>query len=278
MPDFFDRLIARGAQPPGGGMPSSGRAAHQAGGTSDPSAVTLALPRLPGPFERLATEPPDPFTGAIDESREADAAPAPTARAWPALGRLAGTQAAITPPPFLRAGTTPQAPGFGPPRPGEQSPARPVPADEAPLRPRVTPAGLVAEARTAALDLRSARAGRPTADPDQERGTPAGRASRQERSIVSPSPPRMLAVPASAVHATRPAATGDDARAGRAQPPAPPPVVVRIGRIEVRNATPERRERPARRRPGRAGPKLTLAEYLAAASGGRNGNWAGGGR
>ena len=80
----------------------------------------------------------------------------------------------------------------------------------------------------------------------------------------------MLAVPASAVRAALPVA--DEARTPRAQAPAPPPVTVRIGRIEVRNTSPDRRERQPNKRAGRAAPKQTLAEYLAAASGGRNGS------
>jgi hypothetical protein len=271
MPDFFDRLVARGAQRPGGGMSPSGHQASQA-------AVTLALPRLPGPYERPAAEPPDAFAEAVDQARAADTAPPSTARARPALGRLAGTRTAITPPPLAGGGTTSPAPGSATTRPGDQPPARPAPAQQALVLPGVAPAYLVASADGAAVDQASARARGPAAGRDQESGTPAGGASHQDHPTGPPPPPRTLAVPASAVRAARPAA--DDARTAMAQPPAPPPVVVRIGRIEVRNTSPDRRERQAKRRAGRAAPRLTLAQYLAAASGGRNGNGnpTGGGR
>ena len=159
---------------------------------------------------------------------------------------------------------------------GEQLSARPVPADPAGLLlPRATPAYLVTDAGAAAPDQASARASCPAADRDQEPRIPAGAVSRPEHAIPPPSPPRTLAIPASAVRAARPA---DDARTAQAQPPAPPPVVVRIGRIEVRNTSPDRRERQAMRRTGRAAPKLTLAAYLAAVNGGPNGTSTGGGR
>ena len=277
MPDFFDRLIARGTQQPGGGAPSSGQPAHRAGRSSDPGSgapVTFALPRLPGPFERLATEPPDPFSEAVDEAREVDAARPDTARARSALGSLAGTQAGITPPPPLRDAATSRAPGSATTVPGGQPPARTAPPQQAPLLPRATPVYLVADAAAAALDQASARASRPA------RGFPGGTTPRDppaSRGTIRPpyplTRPRTLAVPASAVRAARPAA--DEARTAQAQPPAPPPVVVRIGRIEVRNWGPDRRERQAKRRAGRAAPRLTLAEYLAAAGGGRNGSGVG---
>lgn len=279
MPDFFDRLIARGTQQPGGGTPAPGQPARPAGRASDPSsgaAVAFARPRLPGPFEWSGAEPPDAFLQAVDEVGEVGAGSPGTARARPALRSLAGTQAGITPPPLLRDSTTSRAPGSATTIPGEQPAVRPAPAQQAPLSPRATPVYLGAAA--AARDHPSARAGRPAADRDQERDTPAGTASRPEHHIPPPSQPRTLAVPASAVRAARPAA--DDARTAQAQPPVPPPVIVRIGRIEVRNTSQDRRERQAKRRARRAAPKRTLAEYLAAASTGRNGSGVstGGGR
>lgn len=273
MPDFFDRLIARGTQPSGGGMPSSGHPAHQAGRASDPNdgaAVTFAVPRLPGPFERLAAEPRDAFLEAVDEVREVGARSPGTARARPADGSLAGTQAGITPPSLLRDRTTSRAPGAATTIPGEQPAVRLAPVQQAPLSPTATPVYLGAEAGAAAPEHASARASRPAANRDQERDTPAGTASRPGHPIPPQSQPRTLAVPATAVRAARPA--DDDARTAQAQPPAPPPVIVRIGRIEVRNTSPDRRERQAKRRARRAAPKRTLAEYLAAASTGRNGS------
>lgn len=258
MPDFFDRLIARGT--PGGEAP----------------AVTLALPRLPGPFERPAAEPPDPFTEAIDEAAGGPGTP----RARPALGVLAGTRAAITPPPRPRDGAISRAPGGAPAVPGEQRPARPA----APQQPSAAQARLAADAGAGATDRASGPARREAAGRDLRRDTSDGAVGRgKERLTAQLSPPGMLVVPASAVRAARPA---DEARTVQAQPPAPlsplspllpalpaPPVVVRIGRIEVRNTSPERRERQVKRRAGaaRAAPKSTLAAYLAAASAGSTG-------
>ncbi|HTU76772.1 MAG TPA: hypothetical protein VMG38_24950 [Trebonia sp.] len=276
MPDFFDRLIARGAQRPGGGMTSSSQPDRRAGAASGPPPITLALPRLPGPFERLAAEPSDTFFEVIDESRQADGAPPGSARARPALGRLAGARPAILSPPLAGGPITAPAASPATPRPAGPSPAGPARAHPAPLLPRATPAGLVAGAAVTAAGPASVQASASAGGGDQERGSSAGRAGRAEHPIGPSSPPRPLVVPASAVHAARPAA--DAARTAAAQPAAPPPVVVRIGRIEVRDTSPGRRERPARRKPGRAAPRLTLAQYLAAASGGRNGGWPGGGR
>jgi hypothetical protein len=281
MPDFFDRLIARGTQQPGGRVPSSGQPSHEAGRASEPSAgatVAFALPRLPGPFERPAAEPADAFLEAVDEVRELDARPPETAQARASLGGPAGTQAAITPPPLLRGSTISRAPGSARAGPGQVLPTGAAPAQQAPLLPSATPAYLVSETGAAALDQVSARLGRPAADGDDKPDVAPSAASRPERPIPQPSPMRTLAVPASVVRAARAAA--DDARAARAQPPAPPPVVVRIGRIEVRNPSLDRRERQPKRRAARAAPRQTLAAYLAAASGGRNGNgiWQGDGR
>jgi hypothetical protein len=265
MPDFLDRLIARGTQQPGGGMPAPGP------GSGTP--VAFALPRLPGPFERLAAEPPDPFLETVDEVRDVYAARPATPQAWPAFGNLAGTQSAITPPPLLRDATTPPAPRPAASGPGEQPSARPAPPQQSPLLPGAAPVHLVSDARAAAPDQAPAGAlldpgGRPPGDP------PHGGAVRPS---IPPRPPG-LAVPASAVRAALPSA--GEARTAQAQPPAPPPVTVRIGRIEVRNTSHDRRERQADKRAGRAGPKQTLAAYLAAASGGRNssGVSTGGGR
>lgn len=280
MPDLFDRLIARGTQP-GKRTPSSGQPADGVGRASEPSsgaAVTFALPRLPGPFERPAAEPPDAFLEAVDEVREVDTPPPETARVRPGLGDLAGTQSAITPLPLLRGSTISRAPGSARTGPGQVLPTGAAPAQQAPLLPSAMQIYLVPETGAAALDQVSARLGLPAADGDHEPDVAPSAASRPERPIPQPSPTRTLAVPASVVRAALPAA--DDARAVRAQPPAPPPVVVRIGRIEVRNPNLDRRERQPKRRPARAAPRQTLAAYLAAASGGRNGNggWQGGGR
>jgi hypothetical protein len=272
MPDFFDRLIARGTQP-GGSMPSSGQPAHEAGPASEPSSgatVTFARPRLPGPFEWPATEPADAFLEAVDEVRELGARPPGTAQARPSLAGPAGTRAAITPPPPLRDSTISRAPGSARTGPGQELLTRTAPAQQDPLLPSATPVYLIPEAG-AALDQVSARVGRPAADGDHEPDVAASAGRRPEHPI--PPPTRPLAVPAIVVRAARPAA--DNARAAQAQPPAPPPVVVRIGRIEVRNPSLDRRERQPKRRAARAAPRQTLAAYLASASGGRNGNGVG---
>jgi hypothetical protein len=263
MPDFFDRLIARGAQRPGGGTSAPG---HR-------DAVTFARPRLPGPFERPAAEPSAPFLEVVDEGREVDPARPETPRVRPALGSLAGTRAPITPPPRFRDIATPQAPGSGATVPAEQPPVRPAPGRQAPLLPRATPYH-VADAGTAVPDQASARVSRLAADRDQERATPAGLASSPSRQpIVQPSPQRVLVVPASVV---RPAA--DDARTVQPPPPEPPAVTVRIGRIEVRDTSQDRRQHQTKQRARRAAPKTTLAAYLAAANAGQNGVSTGGAR
>lgn len=246
MPDFFDRLIARGTGRPSGEAPSAGLPAHhgyRAAGPGSAAAFTLALPRLPGPFERPAVGPPGTSLETADEVREVDAVPSGTARARRPLGSLAGTHVGIVRPPFPRGSTSS-------PRPGSTR----APGGQPPQATPVRAAGAAA--------------------PDQ----PPGRGSRPGYPTPALPAPRPLAVPASAVRAAWPAA--DDAPGATALQPATPPVVVRIGRIEVRNARPERRERPAQRRARRAAPKLTLADYLAAANGGRNGSGAtaGGGR
>jgi hypothetical protein len=276
MPDFFDRLIARGAPRGYGGL---GRPPVRRGGLGgivppegSSAAVTFARPRLPGPFELLAPERQDAFLEAVDEVREAGAAHPEPARARPALGSLDRTQAAITPPPLLHDDTTARAPGRAPAVPGEQPSVRPAP-QQAPILPSATPVHPAADAGAAAPDQASARVGRPAGEvwrggEPLHAGGPRGVGPRE---VAGPS--RTLAVPASAVRPARPAA--GEARTAQAQPPAPPPVTVRIGRIEVRNGGQDRRERQAKKRPGRVAPKQTLAEYLAAAGGGRNGSGAG---
>jgi DNA polymerase III subunit gamma/tau len=282
MPDFFDRLIARGTQQPGGGTPAPGQPGRRASGASDSgsgASVAFALPRLPGPFEGLATGSPDPFLEAVDETWEVDAARPQAPLARPALGGLAGTQAAITPSALLRDSATPRVPGRAPAVPGEQPPASPAPPQPAPLLPTGTPVHLAADAGAAAPDQASARASRP---PGGNGGAGSPSVSRRGLGGIVPprqaGPARVLAVPASAVRAARPAA--DEARIAQAPPPAPPPVMVRIGRIEVRNWGQDRREPQPKRRASRAAPKQTLAAYLAAANGGRtsSGVWPGGAR
>lgn len=267
MPDFFDRLIARGTQRPAPGQHAPGQPGGRAGragrvgGPSDEGPVAFALPRLPGPFERPSAEPPGGFIEAVDEVWEAHPG---TARTRLPLGTLAGTgtgtatPAAITPPPLLRDAATPLAQGRAAAVSAEQPPKTPAQRQQAQQLPRATPVPIAADAGAAALDHASSQ---PAADRQRDARATTG---PPERTIAQPSPPRMLAVPVSAVRAARPAA--DEARTGQAPPPAPPPLVVRIGRIEVRNTSPDRRERQPKRRTSRTGPKRTLAEYLAGAS------------
>lgn len=280
MPDYFDRLIARGTQQPGGRTPAHGQPGRRAASASEPgdpttgrAAVTFALPRLPGPFERPAAEQPDRFLEAVDEVWETGATRPPAPRARPDLGGLAGTQAAITPPPLLRDATTLRAPRQAMSGPGERPPGRPAPPQQAPLLAGATPVQPGADA--AAPQQASARPDLP--DPGEVWGGwqpfhAGGLLGAGPREVAGP-PGRILAVPVGAVRAARPAA--DEASAAQAQPPAPPPVTVRIGRIEVRDTSQDRRERQPNKRAVRAAPKQTLAEYLAAAGGGRNGSGVG---
>jgi hypothetical protein len=242
MPDFFDRLIARGGPP---------------GQTSE---VAFALPRLPGPFERPTARPPDAFIETIEETR--DVGPAPTAPPIPRSvpGVLSGPRS--SPPPLAPDGITTRAPAV----PGEPPPVRPAPARQPPPLPMATPEfpGPDAGITVAAKDQPSDRASRPSAE--SVRVTTAG---QPEHGSPEPPPalPRTLAVPATAVHSVQAA---DDAGGAQAQSPEPPVVTVRIGRIEVRDTSQDRRERPAKQRARRPAPKLTLAAYLAAADAGQN--------
>ena len=228
MPDFFDRLIAR-ARPP------------------EASDVAFAYPRLPGPFERPAAPPPDPFIETIEEVREAPAR-MPDPRPAPSIP----TPATRSNPPALKADSrTPQAP----PVRDEPPPPRPAPAQPPTPTPVATP--MLLEPETAPADQSPDRPSRPIAD--QERVTIVTRPEQ----APPPAVPRPLAIPAAAVHPAQDRVNPP--------PPEPPVVTVRIGRIEVRDASrdSDRRERPkknqAKRRPA---PKLTLAAYLAAATGG----------
>lgn len=264
MPDFFDRLIARGTRQPGGGTPAPGQPGRRAGVPGSGAPVAFALPRLPGPFERPVAGRPGPFLEAIDEVREADTARPQTPRAWPAPGGMAGTQTATTPAQVLRDATAPRAPRPATSSHGEEPSAGPALTQQAPLLPTPTQVHLVTEARAAAPDQASAGA------------SPVGEAWRGGEPLHAEGPrgvgprevaERVLAVPASAVRAAPPAA--DETRTAAAPAPAPPPVVVRIGRIEVRNTSQDRRERQPKRA-SRPAPKQSLAAYLAAASGGQN--------
>jgi hypothetical protein len=224
MPDFFDRLIARGAGQPG------------------QAAVAFAVPRLPGPFERPTAPPLDPFIETIEETPEPSSAPT-TARARPVLGDLPGTRS--SPPPLTPDSITSRAP-TGPSEPTSVRPALPR---RSPPLPMATSVAVVPDA------------GIPAATKDQ----PTDRVSWPEPAFPPPAVPRALAIPASAVQVARPA----DARSAQVQPPGPPVVTVRIGRIEVRDTGHDRRERPANpanQKKRRAAPKTTLAAYLAAAT------------
>lgn len=233
MPDFFDRLIAR-ARPP------------------EASDVAFAYPRLPGPFERPAAPPPDAFIETIEEVREAGPPPTGMPHPRPAPGVPPATRS--DPPPLEPASIIARAPAV----PGEPPPVSPAqaPARQPMPMPLATPVLIGPDASSTAPAAQPADSpSRPIAD--QERVTIVSRPG-QEPPLA---PPRPLAIPAAAV---RPIQDGVP------PPPEPPVVTVRIGRIEVRDATQDRRERPknlAKRRPA---PKLTLAAYLAAANAGQN--------
>jgi hypothetical protein len=123
---------------------------------------------------------------------------------------------------------------------------------------------------TAPADQPADRASRAAADRDRVRVTIASRPEREP----APALPRTLAVPAAAVH---PVQAADGARSVQTQPPEPPVVTVRIGRIEVRETNKDRREHPKNQAKRRPVPKLTLAAYLAAVNAGQNGGHNAGG-
>ncbi|MFC9883992.1 hypothetical protein ACFVJW_30985 [Streptomyces libani] len=241
MPDYFDRLLARYAPPPGGAFPGSGRA--------DRAGRTLVQPRLPGPFERIealsgpSAEPDGPVPLAPRAPR-----PARSEEGRIRYEREIRTTERQT---VLRTEVPRQDED---PDPSEHQ-LRPA---DALLRPAVDPAprpgppGAVRAQRTAGTRTGDDRAARPTASTLVLPGfdtTPLA--------PVTPLRPRTDEPPT-----TRPAAR-TTATGRRGQRAAERVVHVQIGRLEVSAAGPERpaADRPARTE--RREPTLSLADYLA---------------
>jgi hypothetical protein len=248
MADFFDRLLAKSAPVPP---------------ATDADGVTsvAAQPRLPHPFERPTTagdldwvEQPDP------ESENSRRGNAMELRSEPTTGTRAAAPAS--------------------PRPGDQAltpPRRGVrqPADSGP-RPL-----LVAPAAEPALPRRSPPAfptaisqspdnfPAPSASAGPLGGTPIlGTPADRVPATAMPSPPQTSA-PAATAPRARLAERGTPPGQRAATAPAPPSVTVRIGRLEVRAATP-----PAARAASAADrrtrePALKLDEYLSREGGRR---------
>jgi hypothetical protein len=243
MPDFFDRLVGRGAPDAGG---------------PGPGGPPRVRPRLPGPFERMDALGGD--TGIRTVHEERTAAPPVTGPAGP-----------VPPPAPTPIGDRRTA---RPATPGELRLPAAVREQlyDSRLAPRAPAASLLMP--PAAPAVRPAeRPGPRTAAPRDDRGPgPAGPANRQ-----APAPAAALpAAPARPVPAgpgPRPAA-GRRSPAGNADPAGsrgggqrPPERVVHvsIGRLEVKAAGPAARaqDRPGRTdRPRRPAPVLGLSEYL----------------
>ena len=215
------------------------------GPPAPPAAVVVAGPSAWGPAGRPAVGPAAPLRGGDDEAAVPDGP-----RPWPAARPARPPDADVVvaaPAPRPRAGNTGGdlvdpvgAPSAGPP---PSAPARPVadrrgPVDTARDRDRSDDA------------VPPGSGGRGTGDDE-----PAPRPPAQARPVVS-------------------AVVDDPAveSAGPADGPAPPPVVVEIGRIEVRivEAGPSSRssgDPAATARPALPAPGPTLAEYLAGTAG-----------
>lgn len=233
---------AAAAEPGGGG---ADRLPAPPGPPAPPATVVVAGPPAGGPAGWPAGEPAAPLRGGDDEDAVPDG-PRPRAAARPARPPGADVVAAA-PAPRPRAGNTGgdlvdpvDAPSAGPPPSARARSAadRRVPVDPARDRDRSDDA------------VPSGSGGRGTGDDE-----PAPRPPAQARPVVS-------------------AVVGDPAAetAGPADGPAPPPVVVEIGRVEVRivAAGPSSRssgDPAAAARPALPAPGPTLAEYLAGTAG-----------
>jgi len=261
MPDFFDRLVARGS--PDGTAPGS-----DAGAAGAPSylenraGIVRARPRLPGPFERPARPWPDDMleiteTPAPPGARAPEGTPihpaAPAAAPWP------GFQAQVRLPPVTyRAGArVPEPDGIPAPsaRPAIPLPAAPAPALSRPATPSPVP--------EPAAGLTPSRPGGGSGY-----GPPAPAAA------AAPQAPLPLIVAAAR---PAPAPPGDGQRPGPGQDRAAPPpgrtgpaVQVRIGRIDVQ-AAPDRGRRAAGRAPARPAPVVSLDRFLAREAPGEGG-------
>lgn len=233
-PDYFDRLLAR--QLPASAVPARVR----------------VRPRLPGPFERAE--------GRWTEPLEQETLP-------PLL-----PPASTAPPPVIPAAVpavrprppVPNAPPPAPPRHETPPPAGPNPEGAALLRPG---ADATPSARAAAeAALTAPRRPEPvpgSAASAREDGTAASTRPSPARDVANGTPgPARIAPPRIVAPAiARPASEPPAARTQAADTLERPSVQVRIGRLEVRTAEPERR--PARsQNGGRRAPGMDLSGYL----------------
>lgn len=258
MPDFFDRLVARGARPGGGG---SGGAAAPTSGPARLAGMTVVRPRVPGLFERPAPPAPDrelevtaepPLSGLGLAGPPSGAAPGsppqPRTHTWlvaaPVAHRGAEQAREPSPPPQPAPVTAllPAAPQFAPS-------AAAAPA--APARRQDTPHPV------------SASPGREPA------GGPGAQTAPQALAPPVPAaPPQAPAPPAWRPPAPAPAGAAPATRPPHAGTPTEPTVRISIGRIEVRAPEPPG-HRGADRRPGRPAPVLSLDRFLAGEAGQR---------
>ncbi|WP_194912912.1 hypothetical protein [Catenulispora rubra] len=251
MADFFDRLLAKSASAP---------VARAADGDGVRSAA--AQPRLPHPFERPGTAGDLEWTEQpSSESEYSRRGNAMEHRSEPAFGtRAAGPalprsedRAVTRSRPDSRSSTEP---GLGP--------LLVVPAAAEQPLPRSNPPTLPIAASQSSSRLTAARASADSPASASASGSPADRAPA-------------TAMPTSRQASAQPAPTPRARLAERGAPPAqraatapqPPSVTVRIGRLEVRAATPAPAgpaSRPDRRT---REPALKLDEYLAREGGRR---------
>ncbi|SOD63441.1 hypothetical protein SAMN06297387_110173 [Streptomyces zhaozhouensis] len=241
--DHFDRLLARHTP-------------------VAPTRVPRVRPRLPGPFERVESLRADP--GALDPPGRPGPVPFPSTperardRAFP--GRPATRETRTEHHTVERAAP---APG---PAPGPAEAGRPRAAAPGERAARVAPV----VPRRAAAPAPAEPAGRAEAAPARAAGAPPGGPAVRRAPVPSAPPARPPAARASP-------APADALRAAAARRSARPPervVRVRIGRLEVNAAPPPR---AAARRDGdgaaagRAAPTVSLRDFLAGGSRGREG-------
>lgn len=227
-PDYFDRLLAR--QLPADAVPGRVR----------------LRPRLPGPFERAEGR----WTEIVEEDTlpplpvPVSPAPAPVP---PAVTSAARPRPLVPDPSLLAAPRAdppvPDARPAGPPlRPAADVSPPPMAAPPSPrLRPDPSP-----EQVSPARDDGTAPPSRPSPAPEPPNG-PAGLLRTAPARIIPPASPRRAEPPVS--------------RTREEAPPEQPSVQVRIGRLEVRTAEPERR-RPSPVNGGRRAPAVDLSGYL----------------
>jgi hypothetical protein len=259
MPDFFDRLVARGIRPDGGG---SGSAAAPTSGPERLAGMVVARPRIPGLFERPA--PPAP-----ERELEAEAevvAHAPGAVRPPAAPLAAApqhlTHAQLVQAPVAYRGAEPDR-AERPPHPAPA--AAQLPFALLPAAPQLAPPAAVAPAvRPAAQSPASAIRPRP----DREIGAADEPAPLLPGTPVRTAQPQIPVATARRLPATAAAAVAATGRPPHAlPPPARPTVRISIGRIEVRPSDPPRGHGPAKPAAVRPAPVLSLDRFLAGGAG-----------